>query len=340
MPQQQTQLATEEAARFDAATLKKVVQLAERLQAREDESVSQVDLEAIGAEVGLRPASIRAAVREIQAQNAPKPRGRRRNSTDKAIVAAVWSAGWITPFITFGAATALHWPSELAGLAFLAGIAAYVAGGIIVTGVMGAEEQDPNAPPNPETYFQRAALLNEFARLQSGGIQSTRRVAFLRVEASVPELSQYGIHTRGEQPSLRRVQEWVERIVREQGGKPHGTVSEGLLAIFDDDAAAVGVARMLQEGARSNTAQNAGDPPLILRCGLRSGEVTTSGDVWELAGHPLARSARELQQAAAPGDIVVGPELAAAALTELGPVSPLPKPIAEVRAFSWLEGRR
>lgn len=344
MPLPQTQLEAEETSRFDAATLKKVVQLAERLQAREDETVSQADLETIGAEVGLRPESIRAAVREIQAKNAPKPRVRRRNSTDKAIVAAFWSAGWILPFLLFWAADALRIGSAPSGFAFLTGIAAYVGGGIILTGVMGQEEHDPNAPPTREMHFQRLALLHEFARLQAlqtGAPSATRQVAFLRVEASVPEEIHAAANLRGEALSFRRIQEWVERVVRENGGEPHGTASEGLLAIFRDDAAAVRTAHALQEGvARFNTERNQAGAPLVLRCGLRAGEATTTGDVWDLAGHPLARSARELQQAAAPGDVVVGPELAAVALTELGPIAPLSEPVAGEQAFSWLAAQR
>jgi hypothetical protein len=272
----------------------------------------------------------------MQAQNVPKPKGRRRNSTDKAIVAATWSAGWILPFLALGAAGALHLGEFASGLAFLTGIAAYVGGGIIVTGVMGHEEASSHAGPPPDVRFHRTALLSEFARLQEDGTRAARRVAFLRVEASVPAEIHEAAKLHGETLSFRRIQEWVERTVREHGGEPHGTASEGLLALFRDDASAVRAARALQDGVgRFNAERNQAGSPLVLRCGLRAGDVAPPVDVWDLAGHPLAQSARELQQVATPGDVVVGPELAAVALTELGPIAPLPEPITGERVFSW-----
>jgi hypothetical protein len=48
--------------------------------------------------------------------------------------------------------------------------------------------------------------------------------------------------------------------------------------------------------------------------------------------------AAALQKQAAPGDIVVGEELADVALAELGSLSRLPEPVAGSPAFSWRSG--
>jgi hypothetical protein len=343
MSLQQTQVETEETARFDAATLKKVVQLAERLQAREDETVSQADLETIGAEVGLRPESIRAAVRELQTQQAqqskPKPH-RRRNATDRAIVAAFWSAGWVLPFLGMGGAYGMHLGPLAAGIAFLSGIAAYVGGGIVLTGVMGTPEGSSNDPLQAAAHFQRAALINQFAQLQAAGVGSPTHSAFLSIEVVGAAEIGRAAQARGEVDPFRAFRSWVDWVVSEQGGQLHSGPDNELVGVFPEDAAAVRAARKLQDGiARFNTESNQLGYPLALRCGLRAGP-SSPGGASDFSRRSLATAARELQRCAVPGDVVVGPELAAAALTELGPMAPLPQPIAGERAFSWLAARR
>jgi hypothetical protein len=50
---------------------------------------------------------------------------------------------------------------------------------------------------------------------------------------------------------------------------------------------------------------------------------------------PVLDRAATLQKRAEPGDIVVGSEVAAAALVELGGVAALPELVNGERAFSW-----
>jgi len=54
--------------RYDAATLKKVAALAERLQHERRETLSAREIESIGTEVGLQPAFVRAALSQVVAE--------------------------------------------------------------------------------------------------------------------------------------------------------------------------------------------------------------------------------------------------------------------------------
>jgi hypothetical protein len=54
---------------------------------------------------------------------------------------------------------------------------------------------------------------------------------------------------------------------------------------------------------------------------------------------PVIDRAAVLQKHAEPGDILVGGEVTAAALVELGGLAPLPEPVAGETAFSWRGSR-
>ena len=54
--------------RYDAATLKKVTSLAQRLQAEQRDTLTAREIESVGAEVGLDPAFIRSALAHLEAE--------------------------------------------------------------------------------------------------------------------------------------------------------------------------------------------------------------------------------------------------------------------------------
>jgi len=133
---------------------------------------------------------------------------------------------------------------------------------------------------------------------------------------------------------------WAGEVVRACGGEVQSAAGDGLMAMFAADAGAVRAARRLQEDLpRFNAGQNRLALPFRLRCGISAGEVAIE------EGMPLGHlhsavidRAASLQKRAEPGDILVSGELAAAGLTELGGLAPLPEPAGGQPVFSWRAG--
>lgn len=135
--------------------------------------------------------------------------------------------------------------------------------------------------------------------------------------------------------------QWVEEVARSAGGALHSSVGDSMLFLFPTDASALKVARRLQEGIPSfNAALNRLPLPFQMRCGVSSGEI--SEEVSSTLHHlhsPMFDRAATLQHRAAPGDIVVSGEIAAAALVELETLTPLSEPVFGATAFSWRSAR-
>lgn len=130
---------------------------------------------------------------------------------------------------------------------------------------------------------------------------------------------------------------WVEERIRKYGGQVQSAAGDGMMAAFADEHAALRSARGIQsELTGFNLQYNRLGTPFRVRCGVASGEVP-----WEEGaplGHiqsPVLDRAARLQKQAEPGDIVVGKEIAGAALVELGALTPLPEPVLGETAFSW-----
>jgi len=109
------------------------------------------------------------------------------------------------------------------------------------------------------------------------------------------------------------------------------------MCIFPTDAEAVRAARRLQEEMpQFNSTLNRMPAPFRIRCGLSAGEVAIEDGT--PIGHlqsPIIDRAAVFQKGAEPGDIVVGVEMAGAALAELRQLSPLPEPMHGETVFSW-----
>lgn len=135
---------------------------------------------------------------------------------------------------------------------------------------------------------------------------------------------------------------WVEEIIRKHGGAVQIAAGDGVMGVFAAEASALRAARAFQEElARFNAERNRLPLPFRLRCGVSAGEVavdenTPIGDLQS----PVIDRAAALQKRAEPGDILVAGPLAASALVELGPMAPLPDPVAGEIAFSWRAGKR
>ena len=110
-----------------------------------------------------------------------------------------------------------------------------------------------------------------------------------------------------------------------------------MMCVFRDEPSAIRAAREIQTSIEGfNAGRNRLSTPFRVRCGITAGAVALEPGV--PLGHvnsPILDRAATLQKKADPGDIVVGSEVAAAALVELGGVSALPELVNGERAFSW-----
>jgi class 3 adenylate cyclase len=110
-----------------------------------------------------------------------------------------------------------------------------------------------------------------------------------------------------------------------------------MMCVFRDEPSALRAARELQGSIDGfNSARNRLGQPFTIRCGVTSGTVALEpGTPIGHLNSPVLDRAAALQKRAAPGDIVVGAEVAAAALVELGAVAALPDTLNGERVFSW-----
>jgi class 3 adenylate cyclase len=137
--------------------------------------------------------------------------------------------------------------------------------------------------------------------------------------------------------SFGQYQRWVIEVVQRQGGEIQSAAGDGMMGLFHSDAEALRAARQLQEElAHFNAEHNRLPLPFRIRCGVSAGEVAM--DAGEAIGHlqsSIIDRAAALQKRAVPGGILVSGEVAATALMELGPVTPVDEPIGGEPAFAW-----
>src|SRR5690242_19348164 len=83
--------------RYDAVTLRKVARLAQRLQDRQQETLTAREMESIGAEVGLDPTFMRRALAQLTAPPSSPPPPKQHliepELADK-IATLWWAVGW------------------------------------------------------------------------------------------------------------------------------------------------------------------------------------------------------------------------------------------------------
>ncbi|MGV3721411.1 MAG: hypothetical protein ACO1SX_10930, partial [Actinomycetota bacterium] len=137
--------------------------------------------------------------------------------------------------------------------------------------------------------------------------------------------------------SFAQFQQWISETVRAFGGEMHSAAGDGAMCVFREDAAALRAARALQEGAATfNARHNRLSRPFRIRCGVAAGEVAVDPQVSiGQMQSPVIDRAAHLQKGAAPGDILVSGELAAAGLVELGQLAPAAGPANGEPVFSW-----
>src|SRR5947209_200724 len=95
--------AEEEAAgetRDDRGTPAKVAALAQRLESRHQETLTALELEEVGKEVGLEPAFIRAALGPLTSRTGTDATRQPATRRSRRLVSiAWWAAGWVIPIV-------------------------------------------------------------------------------------------------------------------------------------------------------------------------------------------------------------------------------------------------
>ncbi len=141
--------------------------------------------------------------------------------------------------------------------------------------------------------------------------------------------------------SFGQFQRWVIDVVQRWEGEIQSAAGDGMMGLFPSDAKALRAARQLQEEVdRFNADHNRLPLPFRIRCGVSAGEVAVGAG--EAIGHlqsVIIDRAAALQKRAEPGSILLSGEVAATALIELGPMSPLDEPIGGEPAFEWRRNR-
>jgi len=361
--------------RYDSATLRKVVNLATRLQNRHEEMLTEAQIEAIGAEIGLEPAFVRQALAQLSAPQSRRASERVKRSRFLSLVAA------FTLPVAWGM-LALGMKDIPGGLAFVAVIAAiplcgflgflvgkkeisglpamelvlavspalwphsilYLLAGLPAAnalGKLGAKLREEHFEENVgQESVSRQDLLRQLFTVQERLMSERVRKVFLSVDVvGSSEMMLRGPELEAEY-SFNQFREWVQRIVLENNGTVQSAAGDGVMAVFDNDVDAVRAAKEIQTKLTLfNAAHNRLSAPFRVRCGISAGEVPADetigvGDVQSSAVYKAAM----LQKRAEPGDIVVGPEVAPAAMLELVHIAPMSGCGEE--AYSWRAGQR
>lgn len=325
--------------RYSPETLRRVVELASRIQMETRETLTAEEVEAIGKEVGLDPVFVRQAMSEFVKEHQPTRAGEHvakpkvlRNLPRDWLVAGWWAAGWTIPFILV---TLIQ--GHLAAPLFFVGWGIYIGGGALLSAwakITGAHPDNPQLAPNKLSRVDLLEMLFSLQRMLEG--QRQRRV-FLSVDVvgssemkrSSPELEV--------EHSFQQFHSWLSEIVAKHGGQIHNVAGDGAMCMFAEDVEAVKAALELQRSiAQFNATKNLLPNPFQVRCGISAGNVPLEDgtSIGQIHSHVLDRAAH-LQKRAKPGGIVVGGEISGAALMLLGAVSPLPdSPNGQV-AFEW-----
>ncbi|MCS7225236.1 MAG: adenylate/guanylate cyclase domain-containing protein [Armatimonadetes bacterium] len=307
--------------RYSAETLRKVIELASRLEAEKKETLTVPDIHAIGREVGIDPRFIEQALEELHLQ---RPIARRRLHPEwvKGIVNAWWGAGWTLPFIL----AVVDLPLIGSGMGFFLGWGIYIGGGLLLEAWRKAvkAETATHLPQAPAPSVSRKDLLQILVALQrSWEAQKVRRAVLSMDVVGCTEMKR-GASELDAEYSFTSFFDWAEGVIRRFGGVVQSTAGDGLMALFTDDASAVQAALALQEGIGDfNIRHNRLTKPFRIRCGISAGEVPIdeSASIGKIVS-PVIDRAAELRTQAEPGGILVGGEVQAAALVALGQFKP------------------
>ena len=349
--------ATSTEPRYEAETLRKVTALAQRLQARQQETLTAAEIEQIGVEVGLDPSFIRVALQQVTASEATADRsGLKTPSRETRVTAAVqgeflgrprlrrmlsavtaswWAAGWTIPL--FGIPAMAHGVQS----PFFAAWGMYLGVGVFLSVMLGNDRQERRpgrreaqleAPPG--ALHSRTALLESVIALQAQLDRQKQHRAVLCMEVDDVSALKRGATELAVEYSFGQLAAFVREAAQARGGTVHSNSGDRFTVTFSDDRNAVRAARELEEALPYlNRMRNQLNRPFSLRYGLSAGEVAT--DPQALLHSSVLNRAAALRDTATPGEIILSSELAAPGLLELGHLEPMEEAVPGGHAFSW-----
>ena len=297
-------------ARYDLETIGKVTRLAERLQSRDKDTWSAEEVEAMGAEVGLKPEFIREALGKVEEERktvAPKPVQKASPEQLKAWRNAWWAGGWMTPLLLFGIANFLGLSEVTQGMGLFLGPPIYVGIGVYLSSIV-KNASKATAPP-----FSRDDMLRTLEQYRAAN--EPREVTVLSAAPAVTMSSE----------ELETFQEWIRascRAFRSDGEVVSGGVVEICFRSAED---AAGAARALQEALDSQASLTGAKSSGRLKCGLATG----------FEFDRVRQDAAALRQSAAADDILVDRHTAGGALPALDHLTELPGKVAGGTVYSW-----
>ncbi len=189
----------------------------------------------------------------------------------------------------------------------------------------------PGAYAHAYLPYQNQAAANPARQTAPGtthAAQSVRR-AYLSVDVADLDSLRQSATLAAVDYSFGQLRAWTEAIVHICGGSVHHDANVGLLASFPTDAQAARAARLMQERVGEfNHALNRLPVPFRLRCGLSAGESAS------VVNNAVRERSQSLLRTARAGDTLVGSEMGAAILSEMGPVAPASS-VGVADAFVW-----
>jgi class 3 adenylate cyclase len=362
--------------RYDPAVLKKVVNLATRLQNRHEETLTESQIEAIGREIGLDPAFVRQALAQLEKKDASKLDAVRRSKLWSLVAAFGLPVVWGGIALMTGHSDAARVFTTLIASIPLAGLLGFLAGDQKLGSLAAIElvlalgpatwpftfiyvpvgipfamrlaklgvsvKQEYYSTPGEQAQVSREDLLRQLFALQAKLESQKQRKVFLSVDVVGSSQMVIDGPELDVEYSFGQFRKWLGEVIEAHGGKIESAAGDGVMAQFDDDRAAVNAAKQIQTDLPLfNSTRNRLSTPFRVRCGISAGEIPVGQELGlrDVQSPPVYRAA-VLQKRAEPGDIVVDAEIAPTALLVLGHIAPVDDAVGEEDAYSWKVGLR
>jgi hypothetical protein len=242
--------------RFDTQTAGKIAALATRLQQKHEATLTAGEIEAIGEEVGLQPDFIRQACDSLTPETAPAPQQSAvtpaenvtrlwgltlpSGGTLRALMGAWFAAGWTLPMMLMFTASA--WLNEEIGLPlFFFGWAVYLGGGVFLAQLVKEDKHSEKtaAADMPVKPLSRTQLIETLFALQQRLESQKRPCSFLSVDVvDSSEMKRQGSDLEVEY-SFRQFHQWIQEVVRGEGGELQSSAGDGVMCVFPTNGAAL-----------------------------------------------------------------------------------------------------
>jgi hypothetical protein len=327
--------------RIDPTTQRQVIELAARLQERDRDHLSEIELEEMAAEAGLSREYVREALKQLSTPATPVMPKLAPKAIEHSPAGDRWFHVAIIVMIVMYAVVGLSvnphqsWSGWLFVAALMAGVFAWFnrkrGAAVTYSTVLGFIFGMICIFPYESfahIFFTGAGFLFGLA------VHSVRQRLFpfsspaVATPAPVAEpddrldrLERLRL-LRGELESERifgLYQRWVAGIVANHGGEIQAAAGDGAMAMFPNGVSAIRAARSIQRDISAFNQETGGD--ILVRCGVSEGPVAwRPGMAIGAIQSPIIDRAALRQRASTPGGVAVGEELIAEAAAEFGRV--------------------